>query len=118
MAVDGPVYLLRAVEVLRVAGRVRSAGQSAAARRRLVVRLEHDRPCEIDEPADASCACRGERARFELLALALRGAVSCTERSLIDLQRVVGHPRERLRAETHQHRVAALGPKPRQRLVA
>jgi hypothetical protein len=60
--------------------------------------------------------CRGECAARARRACA-RGAVRGAERAVEDLKRVVDRALERLGAEAQQHRGAALGRQPRERLV-
>ncbi len=80
-----------------------------------IVCFEH-RSGEIDEPFDRRLRV-APPAPVDLVALALRCAVSSTERPVEHLQGVVGASRQRLDAERHQHRVAALWGHPRERLV-
>jgi hypothetical protein len=56
-------------------------------------------------------------AAVEFLALALRRALGRAERTIEHLQSVIGAPLQRFDAERHQHRIAALGRHPLERLV-
>ena len=77
--------------------------------------LQHDAG-QVDEPTDRGLDVAAAAA-LELLALALRRAVSSAERTVEHLDRVIGRPLKRLDAERHQHRTAPLGNHPRERLI-
>src|ERR1035438_9695236 len=73
-----------------------------------LVRLDDDLG-EVDEPPDCRLGVAAA-APLQLLALSLRAAVGGAERTVEDLQRVVGRALKRLGAEAQQH---PLPPPPR-----
>ena len=75
-----------------------------------------DHAAEVDERAHRGLGVAAGAA-LELLALALRGTVSAAERAVVDLDRVIGRPLERLDAQRHQHGEASFGRDPGKRLV-